>query len=96
MFSIFYFLVLLGGNEFYEIEFNDNLITLKYAAPSKDVNISIYEIQSLTFSAEKHGSCYLVFRTTSDKRYKSAILSRDVNFCKNKRAEIMLSLNIKI
>ncbi|WP_169328561.1 hypothetical protein [Pseudoalteromonas sp. NEC-BIFX-2020_015] len=95
MFSFFYYLALSGLNEFYEVELDDNLITLKYAPPSKDVIISMHEIQSLTFGAEKHGACYLVFRTVSDKRYKSSILSRDVNFCKNKRREIMVSLNIK-
>jgi len=95
MFSCFYFLALSGLNKFYEVRLNDNLITLKYAPPSKDVTLPVYEIQSLTFGAEKHGSCYLVFRTVSDKRYKSAMLSRDVDFCKNKRREIMASLNIK-
>ena len=83
-------------DKFFEVELNDNLLTLKYASPSKDKIITTSEIKSVTFGSTSRGlpACFIVFHSKTGGYYQSTFLDSEILYCKTKRNEISALLNI--
>jgi hypothetical protein len=96
MFFALYLLAYSKVDKFFEAELNDNLLTLKYASPSKDKIITTSEIKSVTFGSTSRGlpACFIVFHSKTGGYYQSTFLDSEILYCKTKRNEISALLNI--
>lgn len=94
-FSLFYYLAYSKANKFYLLEKNENYFALSYISPAKDKRILISDIRSISFgSANRSGnSCFIAIKLFQGDVYKSTGIPQDVSHCKNKRKELLLSIN---
>ncbi|WP_077338438.1 hypothetical protein [Pseudocolwellia agarivorans] len=96
-FSFFYYLAYSKANKFYALEKDGDYLALSYVKPANNKQVLVSDIQSVLFGSANRGgnSCFISLKTFQGKVYKSTAISQKIEYCKNKRKELLTIINTK-
>jgi len=96
-FVFFYYWAYSAADKYYALEKKGDYLKLSYIPPAKNKSISINNIEYISFgSTNRRGrGCYISITLFSGDKYKSSAIQEKINYCKEKRNELALFLNIK-
>jgi len=96
-FAFFYYAAYSKADKFYELTLNESYITLKYVSPSQDKLILKSDVKSVTFGYHDRGArgCYIALNTQSGNKYKSTLLTGEIEICKAARKELLKQLALE-
>ena len=96
-FMFFYYWAYSAADKYYTLEKKGDYLKLSYISPAKNKSISIKNIKYISFGSTNRGGkgCYISITLFNGDKYKSSAIQEKTNYCKEKRNELALLLNIK-
>jgi len=96
LFYFFYYRAYSAADKYYALEKKGDYFKLSYIPPAKNKSISITNIEYISFGSTNRSGrgCYISITLFNGDKFKSSALKK-INYCKEKRNELALFLNIK-